>query len=194
MAAELVVKVGGSLYDLPDLGPRLRNWLHALPSRRVLLIPGGGAAADLVRQADNPDHLGEERCHWLALRALQFTGHVLAARLAGGQVIEEIEDRESAWQHDRIPILDMHAFALADEGRPDHLAHRWAVTSDSLAARAAVVAGINELILLKSCDFPAGCHWAEAARRGIVDAAMPEVLAGIGRRLNVTLVNFRQTA
>jgi 5-(aminomethyl)-3-furanmethanol phosphate kinase len=192
MATELVVKVGGSLYDLPDLARRLLNWLNALPSRRVLLIPGGGAAADLVRQADTLDRLGEERCHWLALRALQFTAHLLAARLAGGQVIQEIEHCDSFWQHDRIPILDMYAFALADEARPDHLAHRWAVTSDSLAARAAVLAGIEELVLLKSCDLPAGCDWPEAARRGIVDAAMPEVLAGIGRRLNVSLVNFRR--
>jgi 5-(aminomethyl)-3-furanmethanol phosphate kinase len=193
MANEVVVKVGGSLYDLPDLGRRLRSWLNALPSRRILLIPGGGAAADLVRQGDALDKLGEECCHWLALRALQFTAHLLAARLEFSQVIEEIEHREIAWQLNRIPILDMHAFALADEGRPDHLAHRWDVTSDSLAARAAVVAGIDQLILLKSCDMPACCDWGEAARCGIVDATLPEVLAGIGRRLNVALVNLRQT-
>jgi 5-(aminomethyl)-3-furanmethanol phosphate kinase len=194
MAAELAVKVGGSLYDLPNLGGRLRSWLDAQSSRQVLLIPGGGAAADLVRQADALDHLGEERCHWLALRSLQLTAHLLAARLDGGQVIGEIEHRHQAWQKGHIPILDMYAFALEDEARADHLAHQWAVSSDSLAARAAVVARMDELILLKSCDLPAGCDWTEAARRGVVDSALPQVLQDIGRQLKITIVNLRRVA
>jgi len=192
MANDLVVKVGGSLYDLPDLGRRLRSWLDTQPTRRVLLVPGGGRAADLVRQADSLEQIGEERCHWLALRALAFTAHVLAARLPGGLVIEDVTKREAAWQRGQTPILDMHAFALAEEAQPDHLPHGWVVTSDSLAARAAVVADIPEVVLLKSCDLPAGCDWVEAARRGVVDAAFPDVLAACGSGLSVRAVNLRQ--
>src|SRR5579862_2178097 len=108
MGTDLVVKVGGSLFDLPDLGLRLRSWLDAQTTRRILVVPGGGATVDLVRQVDAFDQLGEERSHWLALRALQFTGHLLASRLIGGHVIEQIEHREQAWMANQIPILDMY--------------------------------------------------------------------------------------
>src|SRR5438128_5418731 len=112
MANELVVKVGGSLYDLPNLGHRLRSWLGAQTTRRIVLVPGGGSAADLVRQADGLDHLGEERCHWLALRALGFTAHLLAARLPSSRVLQDFTEREHAWGSGLTPILDMYAFAL----------------------------------------------------------------------------------
>lgn len=48
----VVVKVGGSLFDLPDLGPRLRAWLKTLRTADVLLVPGGGPTADVVRSLD----------------------------------------------------------------------------------------------------------------------------------------------
>ena len=56
----VVVKLGGSLYDATDLGPRLRAWLDARPERRVVLVPGGGPMADVVRDLDTRHHLGEE--------------------------------------------------------------------------------------------------------------------------------------
>src|SRR5262249_50947889 len=80
---KVVVKVGGSLYDLPGLGARLRAWLERLPSREVLLVPGGGPAADVVRDLDRLHRLGEEAAHWLALRALSVNARFLAALLPG---------------------------------------------------------------------------------------------------------------
>jgi aspartokinase-like uncharacterized kinase len=192
MATELVVKVGGSLHDLPDLGRHLRTWLDSLATHFVLLVPGGGPAADAVRQVDALDQLGEERCHWLALRALSLMARILAARLRGGVVIDNLDDREAAWQAGQTPILDMHAFAVADENRSDHLPHLWTVTSDSLALRAAIVAGISELVLLKSCDMAADCNWHEAARRGFVDMAFPDLLARANPKLRVKMLNFRR--
>src|SRR5262245_14108307 len=86
----------------------------------------------------------------------------------------------------------MYTFARADDARPDHLPHCWDVTSDSLAARAALVAGIDVLILLKSVSLLAGSSWTEAARVGVVDATFPHVMAAAGNRLSVRVVNFRQ--
>ena len=186
MASELVVKVGGSLYDLPRLGDCLQAWL-AERDARVLLVPGGGLAADWVRALDAQDDLGSERAHWLALRALTFAAHVLAQRVPGAVVIEEAADRATAWRLGQIPILDMYAFTLADEARADHLDHSWDVTSDSLAARVAVVAGIKELVLLKSCGLPEPIDWSSAAAQGYVDAAFPTVVGS----LRVSVINFR---
>src|SRR5207248_2464665 len=83
----LVVKVGGSLYDLPDLGPRLHAFLRSLDRPEVLLIPGGGPTADVVRDLDRRHGLGEETAHWLALHALAVNAHFLAALVPGGAVV-----------------------------------------------------------------------------------------------------------
>jgi aspartokinase-like uncharacterized kinase len=190
MHPEMIVKVGGSLHDLPDLGRRLRAWLDQQPPRLVL-IPGGGPAADWIRDLDACHHLSDERSHWLALRALTLAAHVLAARLPDSIVIEEIADSERAWKAGQIPILDPYAFARADERQPDHLEHSWAVTSDSLAARIAMVAGAAQLVLLKSCSVSEPADWVAAARQGFVDAALPSVLAKASFPLHVTAINFR---
>jgi aspartokinase-like uncharacterized kinase len=190
MSAETFVKVGGSLFDLPNLGEHLRAWLATLPAGRVLLAAGGGAAADLVRDADRLDGLGEERSHWLALRALTFTAHQLAARLEGADVVTDLAERHAVWNAGRFPILDLHAFAIADENNPDHLPHLWSTTSDSLAARVAIVADISDLVLLKSRDVPP--DWAEAVRAGAVDPGFPILLAAAGAKLRASAINFRR--
>ncbi len=187
MAGLTVVKVGGSLFDLPGLGPRLARWLAALPAAGVLLVPGGGRAADAVRELDRLHGLGEEKSHWLALRALALNARFLADLLPGVRVVE------SPVEHGGVAVLDPLAFCLADErDRPaDALPRAWAVTSDSVAARAAAVAGAGQLILLKSVTVPPAMTWDEAARAGYVDAAF----AGVVRAapgLEVRAVNFRE--
>jgi 5-(aminomethyl)-3-furanmethanol phosphate kinase len=186
MAHELVVKVGGSLFDLPRLGNRLHAWLKE-QAGRVLVVPGGGPAADWIRDLDVSAHLGAERSHWLALRAMTLAAHVLAQQLPGGLVVEHLEACETAWSRGQVPILDMHAFARVDEARAGHLDHSWAVTSDSLAARVATVGGFGQLVLLKSRSLPEPIDWAAAAGQGYVDAAFPAVVGS----LRVSALNFR---
>lgn len=181
----VVVKVGGSLFDLPDLGPRLLSWLDALPNSTLLLVPGGGAMADVIRDLDRCHRLGEERSHWLALQAMVVNAHFLAALLPGCRVVPAVEAGGG------LQVLDAFRFALADERRPDHLPHRWSVTSDTVAARAALVFGARELILLKSIDMAPEMDWREAGRRGFVDGSFAEV---VGTRLKVRAVNLRSQA
>jgi aspartokinase-like uncharacterized kinase len=173
----IVVKVGGSLYDHPHLGPGLRAYLDALGSP-VLLVPGGGAVADAVRQLDRTHRLGDEDAHWLALRALDVCAEFLT-RAVGALVCAS-----------RLTVLDPYRFAADDETRPDHLPHSWDVTSDSIAARAAVVYHAERLILLKSVDVPPGTPWAEAAERGWVDPHFPNLIADAPFRTEA--LNFRR--
>ena len=53
----------------------------------------------------------------------------------------------------------------ADDDRPDALPHHWDITSDSLAARAAILAKARELILLKSADSAGVTDWSVLLRR-----------------------------
>jgi aspartokinase-like uncharacterized kinase len=183
-----VIKVGGSLFDVPDLGPRLRNWLAARSTGEIILVAGGGPAADVVRQYDRLHALGEEVAHWLALSALTLNARFLAALLPRAAIVPHPQGCAALWLQKQIPILDPFAFACADEGQPGCLPHRWTVTSDALAARVARVAGADELILLKSIALPADMDWIEAGKRGLVDSYFA---TAAGSSLPVRFIHFR---
>jgi 5-(aminomethyl)-3-furanmethanol phosphate kinase len=191
--APIVVKVGGSLYDWPDLAARLSDWVRPFVRQGtpLLVVPGGGPTADAIRRFDRDHGLGEETAHWLALRALTLNAHVLAALLPGAAVVETPEDAARLGPRRLLTVLDAHAFARDDERRPGRLPHTWAVTSDSLAARVADVAGARRLVLLKSVTVPGGMDWAEAARCGFVDELFAQVLARRATPFAVSAVNLR---
>jgi aspartokinase-like uncharacterized kinase len=186
--AVAVVKVGGSLYDLPDLGSRLRGWLSECCSgASVILVPGGGPTVDAVRHLDSLHALGEETSHWLALRALALNARFLASLLPSSRVVTDVGE----WDKITLAILDVHEFARIDEGRPGHLPHCWSVTSDAFAARVAVVFNADALILLKSTTISVGIDWREAGRRGWVDEIFAESLRDAPADLRVSAVNLR---
>ncbi|MBI2803834.1 MAG: hypothetical protein HYX68_02490 [Planctomycetes bacterium] len=184
-----VVKVGGSLYQLPDLRDRLRAFLTTLPAGSVLLVPGGGAAADAIRALDRIHQLGEETSHWLAIQALSLNAAFLQSLLPEAHLVEGRENSANFFAP-KLAILDALPFFRADEARPDHLPHRWEVTSDSLAVRAAVLCEARELILLKSTD-GSGADWATTNQPGVVDAYFAEAVAQVPRGLSVRVVNLR---
>ncbi len=185
----IIVKVGGSLFNLPDLGARLERWVRGLDRSNIVLLPGGGPVADVVRDLDRCHSLGDERAHWLALHALSFNARFLAAVLPNAGLIEDLEVGTITSCQGKIPVLDPHTFAVHDEKRPEHLSHSWSVTSDSLAARVAVVSRASQLILLKSVTVPENLDWVEAGRSGFVDAHFAEA---VGRALSVKVINFRE--
>src|SRR5207248_247460 len=134
-----VVKVGGSLYGLPDLGPRLRQWLATLPTQVVLLVPGGGATAEVVRTLYRVHRLGEQKAHWLAFRAVSLNAYFLADLLPPASVVGSPRACASCWENQVLPVVDGWRWAWDDEQQADRLPHSWDVTSDSLAARVAAV-------------------------------------------------------
>jgi aspartokinase-like uncharacterized kinase len=190
MTPDAVIKVGGSLYNVTDLGRRLLRWLETIDSVRPLLIPGGGPTAEAVRAFHRVHRVSEETCHWLALRALSLNAHFLADLLGRALVVEDLAECPRSWADYRLPILDLYSFARQDDPQPGRLAHSWRVTSDSLAARVAAVAGAPRLILLKSVSIPPTMSWSEAAQQGFVDAAFGATVSSIPT-LKVEVINFR---
>src|SRR5438445_13002990 len=113
-AGLVIVKVGGSLYELSDLGPRLAAWLETL-DEPILLVPGGGAAVDVVRDLDRCHGLGEAISHDLALRSLTMNAWFLAAllsRTAVGSI--PVCNPCSSPLTDRVSLLDAHALWVSD--------------------------------------------------------------------------------
>ena len=176
----VVIKVGGSLLDWPELPGRLAAFLDALRNQdraqRFLLIAGGGAAADLVRSMDRAHGLGDERAHWLAIRAMDFTADMLATLLPGAVVVSRPEELCSIWNLGKSPVLaPRRMLAEIDARGPDPLPASWDVTSDSIAARVAVLVQASRLILLKSQGVPRATTCDEAVRLGLVDPMFPAI-------------------
>jgi len=163
----IVVKVGGSLYDHPRLGPALQQYLDSL-EEPALIVPGGGPFADAVRELDRIHAPGQEACHWLALEAMNLAGAFLKSLGV------------------TAPILDAVAFCREH----DVLPHSWASSSDSVAALTATIHRASRLVLLKSIDLLPGIAWSEAADRGWVDPYFPSLVADVP--FAVELVNFRE--
>lgn len=182
--SRLVVKVGGSLFDLPDLATRLQQWIDQQHAEQVLIVPGGGATADVVRQLDTIHYLGEDASHWLALRTLTINAHFLQRLLSTATVV-------STPTPDPLAIIDPFAFIQIDDHHPNALPHTWSATSDAVAARVAVVFDANAVVLLKSATPPDDADWHWAAENGFVDSLFMETLQRADRLITAHAVNLR---
>ena len=127
----LVVKVGGSL--LPEAGSIVSTLEGS--GRPLLVVPGGGPFARLVRSMNLPD----EPSHWMAILAMDQFGWYMAA--SGLPVTHEVSLPR------RVEILLPYR-VLRDR---DPLPHTWDVTSDTIAAWVASELGID-LLILKSVN------------------------------------------
>ena len=167
----LVIKVGGSLYDWPQLGPTLARWLRQHAPPQTIIIPGGGQFAEPIRRLSASHNLTDETAHWLALRSMNLAAEFIRGLLADCSVA----------------MLDAFDFCVRDDSQRDSLPHSWSATSDSIAARVAELQHAD-LVLLKSADPPPGdvAAWAAA---GYVDAYFPTIVERA--KLSVRAINLR---
>lgn len=187
----VVVKIGGSLLDLPNLGTKLRAWLDATCGTHVILVAGGGPSAEIIRTLDRRHSLGEETSHSLALRAMELGAHVLQSLLPGSTAADTLANCARAWKAGLTPILSpRELLAEAERSGAPTVPHDWSATSDSIAAWLAHRAGAGQLVLLKSTSLPgqAPPRLEDAVRLGIIDPHFPLAAA---RLPSVRLVNFR---
>jgi aspartokinase-like uncharacterized kinase len=189
----VVIKVGGSLFDWPDLPVQLATFLEAhVPStgiERPLLIAGGGRAADLVRDLDRIHQLGDEMAHQLAFHTMDLTARLLSALLPRSQVTETLNTAWQSLDHGIVPVLAPWQILRAiDEAACEPLPASWAVTSDSIAARIAAHVNASRLILLKSASIANHATRQDAARAGLVDPHFPAVARALSR---VEYLNLR---
>jgi len=188
-----VIKVGGSLFNWPDLPFQLETFLGVrFPMtgiERPMLIAGGGPAADLVRDLDRIHGLGDETAHYLALHAMDLSALLLSAIVPSVHKVDSLEAVWPALANGLVPVLaprqTIHAI---DQLELDPLPASWDVTSDAIAAWIAAYVKASRLILLKSASLGRRATLHEAARAGLVDPVFPEAARGLRR---VEYLNFR---
>jgi aspartokinase-like uncharacterized kinase len=77
MTAPVVLKLGGSLLTIPDLFTRLDAVIQRLHPASVLIVPGGGFAADVIRDLDDRFLLTPEKAHRDAIAAMSHNAALL---------------------------------------------------------------------------------------------------------------------
>ena len=186
-----VVKLGGSLFTLPDLSERLTAWLDQQPDRQTALICGGGPLIDVMRQWDDRFGLESARMHWRCVELLRHSFDVLTELLPQYAAVRDETEFERWIENEptaSTTLLQVDAF-YRSEGPGIELAENWDTTTDAIAVHLADRMDAEELVLLKSCDSASTIDWREAAKLEIVDAQFPSV---VGADLELTLVNLRQ--
>jgi len=167
------VKVGGSLFsDVPRLVQEITG-----AGRPVLVVPGGGQYAALIRMLQLP----AEQSHWMAIAAMEQYGWYIAVH--GMETVDEIGTPEGV----RV-LLPYRVMRIKDP-----LPHTWDVTSDSIAAWVAQRLGLP-LFLLKAVEGLTrdGILQARVAEpypcREVDPYFLPYVL---GKQIPVTVINGR---
>ena len=126
-----MVKLGGSLYNrIPDLAPIL-----IASKRPLLIIPGGGPFADLVRQV----RVDDDTAHWMAIAAMEQYGWFISS--FGFLTTDRMA----------VPLATTVFLPYRCLRSTDVLPHTWDVTSDTIAAWVAGMLHLD-LLLLKSVD------------------------------------------
>jgi aspartokinase-like uncharacterized kinase len=177
-AFDVVVKIGGSLgRGRTPLRVLVRRLAALARSRRVLVVPGGGVFADLVRAERTRLRLGAGAAHRMALRATDQYGLVLASLHPRAEAVADLAAARRVASRRRLPILLPSALAE----RAPSLERTFRLTSDSIAAWVAGRAGARRLLLFKSVRglalaFRGRKAAAGLARRGVVDPLFPRHL------------------
>jgi len=137
-----VIKIGGGLlraYGLDGLRRGCEEVCRVAAGRPVLVLPGGGPFADVVRALDAQVGLTDGVAHALALRAMDQLGLLLRPLLPSAELIDRLIAPRA---------LSMVEATPAFRNRPG-VPESWEVTSDSLAVLAAAAIGAEEAVLLK---------------------------------------------
>ncbi|MDW8223747.1 MAG: hypothetical protein RMJ82_12445 [Gemmatales bacterium] len=168
-----VVKLGGSLLDLPGLVSKLAHWLNSM-ARPSVLVVGGGGLVDWLRHMDALHGLPCALTHELAIEMMRCNARWLTAMLPQAVLVSDFTTCQRAWRNHGQPVLDPVTFCRHDSDLADALPVGWQVTSDSIAAQLAWRWRAAELVLLKSCHPP--CHdWQRLAELGLIDAHFPSI-------------------
>lgn len=169
-----VVKVGGSLFELPDLGTQLQGWIKAQSVGINVLLAGGGEAVEKIRADTIPLNLNNIEAHWKCIGAMATTAKELGRMIPNAKIQTHL--LFSPELNPTIFLCESWLQHLEPISRGTKLPESWDVTSDSIAARLAICIGADELVLLKSAE-PPSRNLQELADAGYVDKFLPK-LAG----------------
>jgi len=146
----VVVKVGGSLALFPD---KLRSLCAKLAElsrshKLIVVVPGGGEFADIVRNLDTRFHLSPKVSHRMAILGMDQYGLLLADLISNSILVNNLENVQGVLDSGGLPVF-LPAASLSFE---DELENSWDVTSDSITLHIAEKLHSPKVILVTDVD------------------------------------------
>jgi aspartokinase-like uncharacterized kinase len=144
-----VVKVGGSLAACPE---KLRNLCLKISEiskeHKLIVVPGGGEFADVVRRLDKRFHLSCNTSHRMAILGMDQYGMLLSNLIPSSITTSKFEEIKYFLDMGKLPIFLPSNLLLQE----DPLENSWAVTSDSIAVYLAGRLKVTKVLLVTDVD------------------------------------------
>ncbi|MDH5358768.1 MAG: delta 1-pyrroline-5-carboxylate synthetase [Gammaproteobacteria bacterium] len=159
----IVVKLGGSLYQKPELKLWLATLSKLSKQQPIVVVPGGGPFSDQVRAAQDLHHFSDHHAHHMAILAMAQFGTLITGIKPECQPFyfpvdkTSVPNQLSVWLPDRQLLTQ------------PLLSHSWDVTSDSLALWLANQLSADQLIIVKHCQTYLHSSISELSKLGIID-------------------------
>ena len=145
----IVIKVGGSLAVDSDVLRGLCVELSRVAERfKVVVVPGGGEFADMVREIDARFGLGSVASHRMALLGMDQFGLLLSELIPNCRVASSLSVIGGLGSSGRVVVLLPARLVF----RARSLVASWDVTSDSVAGYVAGRLGATKLVLVTNVD------------------------------------------
>jgi len=170
-ALPLVVKVGGSLAETGRL--KLVLPILAASKRPLVIVPGGGAFANKVRDLQNAIRFDDASAHRLAMLGMHQMAEIYFTMHERFAPADSLDGIARVTATGLVPVWLPLQMCQNDKDIPAD----WTITSDGLAARLAERLGAAPLVLLKSVHVTSDETAEELAREGVIDEAFPAIAA-----------------
>ncbi|MEE2642969.1 MAG: hypothetical protein VX768_20240 [Planctomycetota bacterium] len=185
MKRQRVIKVGGSLLDLPDLRKRILDWIEKAEPRRNVFLVGGGGLCNEFRSLDARYQLGEGFSHDRCLELMSVTAQVLG-KIMGKRVVHSFSQLSV---EDEDVVFDCRSWLQA---KGETIPRNWGLTSDSISA---LVARELDCSRSETGTVPKGIDVELCLFRSIrSNRDTDDCFEEFSRGLNVRLINLRQVA
>jgi aspartokinase-like uncharacterized kinase len=143
------VKVGGSLAEEPKRLIVLCAKLSRLAENyELVVVPGGGRFADVVRDSDEHFNLSKEISHRMAILGMDQFGLLLAQITPNSCATYSLDDTRQLSKTEAVPILLPSRLMFKE----DPLQNSWDVTSDSIATYVASRLQAAKVVLVTDVD------------------------------------------
>lgn len=183
-----LIKIGGSLtYEAEPLLKALKNYARE-KNKKIVIIPGGGDFADVVRKIDKTLNISNSLSHKLAIKCMDLIGEVYA-EIGDIKAYDTLFDLKREIEKEKIAILLPSKILLST----DIAEHSWAITSDSLSLYIGKLLDVREVIIATDVDgiydkFPGG------KLLNIINANDIKGLTSVDEKFPILLKKFKMNA
>jgi aspartokinase-like uncharacterized kinase len=146
---DAVIKIGGSLAEDPErLGALCAKLSEFAKKYAIVVVPGGGRFADVVRDFDKRFTLSSVVSHRMAVLGMDQFGLLLSQIIPNSCATYLLSDAKQLSEIGVVPVFLPSRLMF----REDPLENSWNVTSDSIAVYVASRLRVAKVLLVTDVD------------------------------------------